>query len=137
MRGRPVSGLEGTPTSEVRPESRLEPRPEPRRAVVSEEQFAVRAVLERLLRREGYAVEVWGGSLPPAPGPALVLVAEAGGLHVLAARDVGGFSPPGVEGSEDGWKPPDGEHVFVPKPFGVGDVLRAVREVDGAQTTGG
>lgn len=91
----------------------------------------MRSVLERLLGREGYAVEFCGLSPPPKPGPALVLVADAGGLHVLATSDAAGLFPPGIEDLEDGWEPPGERHSFVPKPFGVGDVLRAVEEVDG------
>jgi len=99
---------------------------------------AVRTVLEYLLSREGYAVEAVATEEPfvAAPGPALLLVAagDGGGLHVFLTEDVsetlGGFVA-------DIGKPPvafsgaTGIQAFLPKPFGVEDVLRVVGVVGG------
>jgi hypothetical protein len=59
------------------------------RAVVVEPHASVRAVLEYLLVREGYAVEAGGESFPVAPGLALVLVSapDGGGLCVFDSED--------------------------------------------------
>lgn len=106
------------------------------RAVIWEPHPAVRAVLEHLLLREGYAVEVCGEDREATPGPALLLAgAEDGsGLHVFRTRDVagalprllGGVAPPGRPGLET-----FGIHAFLPKPFGSADVLRVVWAVGG------
>lgn len=106
------------------------------RAVIWEPHPAVRAVLEHLLLREGYVVEVCGDDREAAPGPALLLAgAEDGsGLHVFRTRDAAGALPrlsggvglPGVPGLEA-----FGIHVFLPKPFGSADVLRVVWAVGG------
>jgi hypothetical protein len=104
--------------------------------VIREPHPAVRAVLEHLLLREGYAAEVCGENRGAAPGPALLLAgAEDGsGLHVFRTRDVAGALPrlsgradlPGRPGLEA-----FGIHAFLPKPFGAADVLRVVWAVSG------
>ncbi len=106
------------------------------RAVIWEPHLAVRAALEYLLLREGYAVEVWGEDHEAAPGPALLLAgAEDGdGLYVFQTRDASGALPrlsggvglPGGPTSEA-----FGIHAFLPKPFGAADVLRVVWAVGG------
>lgn len=97
---------------------------------------AVRTVLEYLLGREGYRVEVFATEEPfvATPGPALLLVAAGGGLCVFlsedAAETLDGFV------ADDG-NPPvalsgaTGIQAFLPKPFGAEDVLRVVRMVRG------
>lgn len=106
------------------------------RSVVVEPHPAVRAVLEHLLLREGYAVEVCDHGREAAPGPVLLLVgAEDGsGLYVFRTRDAagalarlsGGADPPVGDGLKE-----FGIHAFLPKPFGVADVLRVVWAVGG------
>ncbi len=97
---------------------------------------AVRAVLEHLLLREGYAVEVCGEGREAASGPALLLAgAEDGsGLYIFRTQDAAGALPrlsggvdlPGVPGLKA-----FGIHAFLPKPFGAADVLRVVCAVGG------
>lgn len=97
---------------------------------------AVRTVLEYLLGREGYRVEVFATEEPfvATPGPALLLVAAGGGLCVFlsedAAETLDGFvaddgNPPGALSGATGIQ------AFLPKPFGAEDVLRVVRMVRG------
>ncbi|MGH3148129.1 MAG: hypothetical protein ACRDTR_20270 [Rubrobacter sp.] len=125
-RERPPGALEQLPTLEPRSASR---------ALVVEPHPAVRAVLEYLLAREGYAVETFalGEPFVVAPGPALLLVAgDDDGLYVFssgdAARALGGF----VSGRSPGnLSAATGIQAFLPKPFGIADVLRVVRVVDG------
>jgi CheY-like chemotaxis protein len=107
---------------------------------------AVQAVLEHLLIREGYAVEAFGEASEAAPEqllfptlPVLLLVgAENGdGLYVFRTRDVAG-----VLAALDGDSEPSegdlsiefnlsafGIHAFVPKPFGILDIVQIVHEV--------
>ena len=106
------------------------------RAVISEPHPAVRAVLEHLLLREGYAVEVCGEDRETAPGPVLLLVgAEDGsGLYVFRTRDAAGAlarlsGGAGLPGGSD--LKAFGIHAFLPKPFGAADVLRIVWVVGG------
>jgi DNA-binding response OmpR family regulator len=103
---------------------------------------AVQAVLEHLLLREGYAVETRGdaseAALRQTPGrtPVLLLVgAENGdGLYVFQTRDVAGVLAAllgGAEVSQCSNLSAFGIHAFVPKPFGIVDILRVVRAVGG------
>ena len=103
---------------------------------------AVQAVLEHLLIREGYAVEARGEAPGVAPGrmpgltPVLLLVgAEDGdGLYVFQTRDVAGVLATLTEGAElpGGLNlPVFGIHAFLPKLFGILDILRVVRAVGG------
>lgn len=147
---RPDEGLAGSSPLKLRRAPGARPSPETMwgdRAIIVEPHPAVQAVLEHLLLREGYAVEAFGEpskALPdPSPGltlPILLLVGEESGdgLFVFRTRDVagvlaalnGGPEPP-PEGA-----PPNvsnlsafGIHAFVPKPFGIVDILRVVRAV--------
>ncbi len=65
------------------------------RAVIYEPHPAVRAVLEHLLLREGYAVEVCGEGREAAPGPVLLLAGseDGSGLYVFRTRDAAGILP--------------------------------------------
>lgn len=99
---------------------------------------AVQAVLEHLLVREGYAVEACGEASGVAPGqtPALLLVGAGNGdgLYVFRTRDVAGVlvALTGGEGlSGRSHLPTFGIHAFVPKGFGIVDILRVVRAVSG------
>jgi FixJ family two-component response regulator len=97
---------------------------------------AVLTVLEYLLVREGYAVEAFATEEPfvAVPGPALLLVAVGDGLYVFLSEDVsetlGGFVP-GTGGSPVAFSGATGIQAFLPKPFGVEDVLRVVKMVGG------
>ena len=103
------------------------------RAIVREPHPAIRSVLEYLLGRQGYAVEV-AGAAAVAPGPALVLVSagDGGGLYVFACGDAAeALERPPAGDSLDAFSGVTGVRAFLPKPFGADDVLRVVRAVDG------
>jgi len=135
-----LEGQRGLPRE--RPPGALEPLPtlEPRnasRALVFEPHPAVRTVLEYLLAREGYAVEAFTAGEPfaAAPGSALLLFAwDDDGLYVFlsgdAAETLDGFVP-GNGSSPGALSGAIGIQAFLPKPFGIADVLRVVRVVDG------
>jgi len=96
----------------------------------------VRVVLEYLLVREGYAVEVGEVPFPVAPGRALLLVAAADGSGLYAfvcenAADAPAAIEPGAGSSLENLSGTRGIEAFLPKPFGMEDVLRVVRLVDG------
>ena len=100
-----------------------------RLAVVAEPHPRSRAAIEHALLGEGYRLV--DGETSKAP---VLLFAGAGdGLHVLEARDVTavleGIS--GGPGALHGSPLAPGIHAFVPRPFGVADVLRVARAVDG------
>jgi hypothetical protein len=130
---RPIWAPEGPPTPEFRKV----------RTVILEPHPAVRAVLEYLLTQEGHAVEARESYTPPAgpgagpgtePGPALFLVAaeDGGGLYVFGSRNAAETLEElsaGAKPSLEGLAGVTGMQAFVPKPFGAGDVLRAVRMV--------
>lgn len=123
---RPPGALEQLPTLEPRSASR---------ALVVEPHPAVRTVLEYLLTREGYAVETFtpGEPVVTTPGPALLLVAgDDDGLHVFltgnADESLGGFVT-GTPSSLGTFSGATGIRAFLPKPFGIADVLRVVRVV--------
>jgi hypothetical protein len=97
---------------------------------------AVRAVLEYLLGREGFRVEAFAaeGPLVATPGPALMLVAAGDGLRVFlsedAAETLDGFVA-GDDGMPVTLSGATGLQAFLPKPFGVEDVLRVVGMIRG------
>lgn len=103
------------------------------RVVVREPHPAIRSVLEYLLSRQGYAVEV-AGPAAVEPGPALVLAAagDGGGLYVFECGDAAEAleRAPGDEPME-AFSGVTGVRAFLPKPFGADDVLRVVRAVEG------
>lgn len=107
------------------------PRFPGRRAVVAEPHPRSRAAIEHVLVREGYRL-VRGEEASEAP---VLLFAGAGdGLHILEARDVDGalrdiFEAPGPLRGEGSVAL--GIHAFVPRPFGVADILRVARAVEG------
>lgn len=109
--------------------------PTGRRAVVAEPHPRSRAAIEHALIGEGYRVV--DGDEPGAhddEAPVLLLAGSGDGLHVLEARDVAGALA-GISGGPgpvrgDG-SPALGIHAFVPRPFGVADVLRVARAVSG------
>lgn len=128
-------------------------------AIVVEPHPAVQAVLEHLLLREGYAVETFretaeaasvqekpeqGSQQAYAPFSPVLLLVSAGsgeGLYVFRTRDVPGvvaaltddtgFEIPGVVGAGRLDLPAFGIYAFVPKPFGIADILRVVRAISG------
>ena len=106
------------------------------RAVIVEPHPAVRAVLEYLLAREGYAVETWEVASHVAPGPTLLLIAaeDGSGLHVVESLDAAetlAQLPRDERASPKALSGVTGIQAFIPKPFGAGDVLRVVRAVRG------
>ncbi|MBA4116564.1 MAG: hypothetical protein H0X71_09070 [Rubrobacter sp.] len=116
------------------------------RAIIVEPHPAVQAVLEHLLLREGYLVEAFGkfsaalpGQTPVLAPPVLLLVGTGGGdgLYVFRTRDVAGVLA-ALDGEPElseivpsaGWDlSAFGIHAFVPKPFGIVDILRVIRAV--------
>lgn len=141
---RPDEGLAGSSPLKLERTPGARPSPETMwgdRAIIVEPHPAVQAVLEHLLLWEGYVVETFGEpskALPdPSPGltlPILLLVGEESGdgLFVFRTRDVAGVlaalngGPPNVFNLSA-----FGIHAFVPKPFGIVDILRVVRAVGG------
>lgn len=99
--------------------------------MVAEPHPRSRAAIEHVLTREGYKL-VRGEEAYEEP---VLLFAGAGdGLHILEARDVAGA----LERLSEVSGPSRGEtsfalgiHAFVPRPFGVADVLRVARAVEG------
>lgn len=146
---RPDEGLVKTSPFKLRrvPGARLSPETTwGDRAILVEPHPAVQAVLEHLLIREGYTVEVFGEASEAAPEelpfptpPVLLLVgAESGdGLFVFRTRDVAGV----LAALDGGPEPSEGAlsngfnlsafgiHAFLPKPFGILDILRVVHAV--------
>lgn len=146
---RPGEGLVETSPFKFRRVPEARPSPETTwgdRAIIVELHPAVQAVLEHLLIREGYTVEAFGGASEAAPGqlpfptsPVLLLVgAESGdGLYIFRTRDISGV----LAALDGGPEPPEGDlpngfnlsafgiHAFVPKPFGILDILRVVHAV--------
>lgn len=90
-----------------------------------------RVAIEHALLREGYELVDGEGA---SEAPVLLFAGAGDGLHVLEARDVSGalkdiLDSPGPlrrHGSVA-----LGIHAFVPRPFGVADVLRVARAVEG------
>lgn len=104
--------------------------PTARRVVVAEPCPRSRAAIEHALLREGYRV---ADPSEASGAPVLLFAGAADGLHVLEARDVTGAVTglAGVPGVMRGRRSPAlGIHAFVPRPFGVADVLRVARAVD-------
>lgn len=124
---RPYPGPDGPPARETPDFGR--------RAVLLEDHPALGAVLEHLLSREGYEVELLEAGSRARPGPALLMVddEERGGLHILRVRDaekaLERVSAEGSAGTSS--VEAEGVRAFVPVPFGSGDVLRVVRAVSG------
>ncbi len=104
--------------------------PAGRRAVVAESHPRLRVAIEHALLGEGY--ELVDGPPSASEAPVLLFAGAGDGLHVLEARDVAdaldGLS--GGPGALHGALAP-GIHAFVPRPFGVADVLRVARAIDG------
>lgn len=124
------------------------------RAIVVEPHPAVQAVLEHLLLQEGYVVEAFGEAYEAIPGqtpkqeprpapisPVLLLVGTGSGdgLYVFRTRDVARVlvalaantepEPSEVVGYRGADLSAFGIHAFVPRPFGIADILRVVRAV--------
>jgi hypothetical protein len=102
--------------------------------VIFESHLAVRVVLEYLLLREGYSVDSRGEAPFAVAGPAHVLVGDEAGLYVFVSGNVVGTIKgldPELSYSPGTFAEVIGIRVFVPKPFGAGDVLRVVRAVRG------
>ncbi len=104
--------------------------------VIVESHPAVQAVLEHLLIREGYAVEACSEASEVAPGrtPVLLLmgVEDGDGLYVFQTREVAGVLAALTKDAElsgGAGLAAFGIHAFVPKPFGMVDILRVVRAV--------
>ena len=103
-----------------------------RRAVVVELHPRLRIAIEHALLGEGYRVV--DGQLPGSEEPVILFAGDKDGLHVFEAHDVAGAltdlhegsGPPGRDRS-----PALGVHAFVPRPFGVADVLRVALAVGG------
>ena len=107
--------------------------PEPvfqgRRAVVVEPHVRSRTAIEHALLGEGYGLV--DGEFSGTP--VLLFAGARDGLHVLEARDVAAVLE-GLSGGPGGLHGPPlapGIHAFVPRPFGIADVLRVARAVDG------
>ena len=87
--------------------------------------------------REGYLVETRekAGDYPrPGPGAALLLVSlrTDDGLYVLETGDLAGTLDMLAQvGQQELSAAATGMHAYLPRPFGVEDVLRAVRAVSG------
>lgn len=100
------------------------------RAIVREPHPAIRSVLEYLLAREGYSVEVAVGT-DAGPGPALVLASAGDGLYVFECGDATeALKQASADAHLEGFVGATGIRAFLPKPFGADDVLRVVRAVD-------
>lgn len=100
--------------------------------VVAEPNPRSRAAIEHALLGEGYLVV--DGDAPGAyEAPVLLFAGDGDGLHVLEARDVSGALAgiSGVPSLRGDRSPALGIHAFVPRPFGVADVLRVARAVSG------
>jgi FixJ family two-component response regulator len=126
-RGRPPGALERIPT----PQHRDAPR-----ALIVEPHPAVRTVLEYLLGREGFRVEAFAPEEASAgePGPALLLVAAEDGLYVFLSGNAAETLEGVVAGNGDvtgAFNGATGIRAFLPKPFGVRDVLQVVGMVGG------
>lgn len=102
-----------------------------RLAVVAEPHPRSRAAIEYALVCEGYELVDREGALE---APVLLFAGAGDGLHVLEVCDVAGAlrdilwvsGPSRGEGSVA-----LGIHAFVPRPFGLADVLRVARAVEG------
>ena len=100
--------------------------------MVAEPHLRSRVAIEHALVHEGYKLVDEEEASSEAP---VLLFAGAGdGLHVLEARDVTGalkniFESPGPLRSDGAVAL--GIHAFVPRHFGVTDVLRVARAVEG------
>ena len=104
-----------------------------RRAVVAEPHPRLRIAIEHALLGEGYRV-VDGEPFGDSEEPVILFAGSGDGLHVFEARDVAGALADLGEGSgplRGNRSPALGVHAFVPRPFGVTDVLRAARAVGG------
>jgi DNA-binding response OmpR family regulator len=142
-RGRPsehlVEGLVESFPPKIRPvpESRPVHEAQQGRAVIVERHPAVQAVLEHTLLQEGYAVKTYGeaAQVTPERAPVLLLVgAENGeGLYVFRTHDVSGVLATLSEGANLSGSTLStfGIHAFLPKPFGIVDILRIICAVAG------
>ena len=105
--------------------------PPARRAMVAEPCPRSRAAIEHALVHEGYELVDGEGA---SEAPVLLFAGSGDGLHVLEARDVACAledisefpGPSRCHGSVA-----LGIHAFVPRPFGLADVLRVARAVEG------
>lgn len=106
------------------------------RAVVVEPYLTVRVVLEYLLAREGYAVEAGEEPFSVAPGRALLLVSatDGSGLYAFVSENAADTLAGLISGTGRSFQTLSGTRgieAFLPKPFGMEDVLRVVQVVDG------
>ena len=130
---RPSPGFDSFPTSSAYP---TYPDRKISRAVIAESHPTVATVLEHLLKREGYSVELWVKNCALQAGPALLLASaeDRSGLYVFEVRDICRtleeltINPGGLARS---LSLAEGIHAFLPEPFGAADVLRVVRAVSG------
>jgi CheY-like chemotaxis protein len=108
-----------------------------RRALVIDRNPVVQASLEHILAQERYEVEAPqdGASVSYHPGPVLCLVGarDESGLHVFTAPDTAPaiLDLPVSRTGERASSGRDGIRAFIPKPFGIADVLRVVWAVGG------
>ena len=119
-------------TQRLAPRARVPaPTPPGRRALVAQTHPRLRVAIEHALLGEGY--ELVDGPWAASGAPVLLFAGAGDGLHVLKARDVAaaleGLS--GGPGALHGSSLAPGIHAFVPRPFGVADVLRVARAVNG------
>lgn len=104
-----------------------------RRAVVAEPHPRLRVAIEHALISEGYRLacgESFGGSEEPV----ILFAGDVDGLHVFESCDVAGALADLYDGSgpvRGNRSPALGVHAFVPRPFGVADVLRVAQVVGG------
>jgi CheY-like chemotaxis protein len=105
--------------------------------VIVEWHPAVQAVLEHMLLQEGYTVKTYGEAAQVAPerAPVLLLVSakEGDGLYVFRTHDVSGVLAMLSEGANLSGPTLSafGIYAFLPKPFGIVDILRIVCAVGG------
>ena len=101
--------------------------------MVAEPHPRLRVAIEHALMGEGYRV-VDGEPFGDSEEPVILFAGDGDGLHVFEARDVAGALADLCAGSgpsRGAGSPALGVHAFVPRPFGVADVLRVAQVVRG------